>query len=64
MIRIDFDLDFDIEEFLDEVGVTVEQMDYQTFCSLFEGGNDERSMSRAQSLASVFFQYFRNSNAK
>jgi len=55
VIKTEFDLSFDIEEFLEKVGATQDELDFHAFCLLFEGGNDDaRSLSRRDSFVSVW----------
>ena len=54
VIRDDFELDFDIEDFLEKAGVTQDKLDFEAFCLLFEGDETKQDgLSRAQSFMSV-----------
>lgn len=54
LIKNEFELTFDIEELFEKSSVTADELDFQAFCSLFEGnGDDEKSISRANSLLSL-----------
>ena len=52
-----FELSIDMEDFLEKVGALQEELDFQSFCLLFEGGEDTKSLSRASSLLSVRIEY-------
>jgi hypothetical protein len=50
----DFELTFDIEDFFEKSSLHADDLDFQAFCTMFEGDpNDDKSMSRANSLISV-----------
>lgn len=55
LIKNEFELTFDIEELFEKSNISNnEDLDFQAFCSLFEGNpDDEKSISRANSLLSV-----------
>jgi len=54
VIRDDFELDFDIEDFLEKAGVTQDKLDFEAFCLLFESEDSKKDgLSRAQSFMSM-----------
>lgn len=53
IIKNVFELSFDIEDFLEKVGAIQDDLDFNSFCLVFEGGEDTKSLSRASSLISV-----------
>ena len=54
LIKNEFELTFDIEELFEKSSVHADDLDFQAFCTLFEGnGDDDKSVSRANSLLSV-----------
>mmetsp|Transcript_10416 Transcript_10416/g.8948 ORF Transcript_10416/g.8948 Transcript_10416/m.8948 type:complete len:141 (-) Transcript_10416:197-619(-) len=55
-----FELSIDMEDFLEKVGALQEELDFQSFCLLFEGGEDTKSLSRASSLLSLVSDRYRN----
>lgn len=58
LIKNEFELTFDIEELFEKSNVSNDDLDFQAFCSLFEGNpDDEKSISRANSLLSVMMLY-------
>jgi len=64
VIRDDFELDFDIEDFLEKAGVIQDQLDFETFCLLFEGDeNKNDGLSRGQSIISLLTTRSHKGNA-
>lgn len=68
IIKNEFELTFDMADFLEEISSSSENLDYKTFCQLFEiNGNedDNKSVASKKSLISVriynylFLKYFR-----
>ena len=53
VIKNEFELAFDMEDFLEKVGATSDELDFQSFCLLFDGRDDDKSVSRAHSVLSV-----------
>jgi len=54
LIKNEFELTFDIEELFEKSNLHTDDLDFQAFCTLFEGNpDDEKSISRANSLLSV-----------
>ena len=54
LIKNEFELTFDIEELFEKSSLHTDELDFQAFCTLFEGGgDDDKSVSRANSLLSV-----------
>jgi len=54
LIKNEFELTFDIEELFEKSNLHTDDLDFQAFCTLFEGsGDDDKSVSRAGSLLSV-----------
>ncbi len=54
VIRDDFELDFDIEDFLEKAGVTQDKLDFEAFCLLFDSEESKKDgLSKAQSFMSV-----------
>jgi hypothetical protein len=52
IIKTEFELFFDIEDLLEKIGTQGDDLDFQTFCLLFEGA-DEKSVTRRNSFLSV-----------
>jgi len=52
IIKNEFELYFDIEDLLEKIGSSQDDLDFETFCLLFEG-NDEKSVTRRNSFLSV-----------
>jgi hypothetical protein len=52
VIKNEFDLKFDIEELIEKINESGEDLDYSTFCLLF---TDEDGRRRSGSVLSVFF---------
>jgi len=66
LIKNEFELTFDIEELFEKSSLHTDELDFQAFCTLFEGNaDDEKSISRANSLLSILSdkQRKKNSNA-
>ena len=54
LIKNEFELTFDIEELFEKSSLHTDELDFQAFCTLFEGNaDDEKSISRANSLLSL-----------
>eukprot|EP00828_Plagiopyla_frontata_P022717 TRINITY_DN2931_c0_g1_i1.p1 TRINITY_DN2931_c0_g1~~TRINITY_DN2931_c0_g1_i1.p1 ORF type:complete len:123 (-),score=9.88 TRINITY_DN2931_c0_g1_i1:113-481(-) len=55
IIEKEFQLAFDMAEFLEEISSNQDNLDFRLFCQLFEGSRDEsRSATSRQSLLSAF----------
>ena len=46
-----------MEDFLEKVGATSDDLDFQSFCLLFDGRDDDKSLSRAHSVLSVIINH-------
>lgn len=55
IIKNEFELTFDMTDFLEEIASSSDQLDYQAFCRLFETGKDDdiRSVTSKRSFISV-----------
>jgi len=63
LIKNEFELTFDIEELFEKSSLHTDDLDFQAFCTLFEGsGDDDKSVSRAGSLLSVLSERGRTKN--
>lgn len=61
IIKNEFELTFDMADFLEEISSSSENLDYKTFCQLFEiNGNedDNKSATSKKSLLSVTINKF------
>ncbi|KAL4463796.1 hypothetical protein ABPG72_012414 [Tetrahymena utriculariae] len=56
IIKEEFDLTFDMEKIMERIEASSEELDYQTFCALFENQDDDRKRrgSRASTMLSQF----------
>ena len=43
-VKNEFELTFDMEDFLEELAVTTEEIDFNTFCQLFDTQDDAKSI--------------------
>lgn len=63
LIKNEFELTFDIEELFEKSNLHTDDLDFQAFCTLFEGNpDDEKSISRANSLLSLMSDRGRKKN--
>lgn len=55
IIKEEFDLTFDMEKIMERIEASSEELDYHTFCMLFDTQEDEkkRRSSRASNMLSV-----------
>ena len=55
IIKDEFDLTFDIEKIMERIEASSEELDYHTFCMLFDTQNEEknRRSSRTSTMLSV-----------
>ncbi len=60
VILNEFQLTFDMAQFLEKIEVGTDEIDYPQFCLLFEGGEEGRTMTKASSVLSVniFASYY------
>ncbi len=45
VIKNEFELTFDMEEFLEDISATSDDLDFKSFCQLFENNNEDDSKS-------------------
>lgn len=45
IIKNEFELTFDMEEFLEDISATSDDLDFKAFCQLFENNNEDDSKS-------------------
>ena len=50
LIKNEFELTFDIEQLLDRFGVNREELDFQSFCILFENTGNKDSASKKKDI--------------
>lgn len=60
IIKNEFELTFDMEDFLEEITATSDDLDFKSFCQLFDSSNDDdsKSVGSKRSFLSVSFMFF------
>ena len=57
ILKEEFELTFDIDEYIDSVVGPVNILDFQTFCKLFEDTSDPSKSASRMTFVSVFFPF-------